>query len=82
MIQKCKYGHVYNVENTHWYKNKNGKMYKQCRKCHAKQEKLRYRNNEEYRERSKVQAKNRYYARTQLDAQTKDLGAASYMTAP
>jgi len=64
----CKRGHSFDEVNTRWYTCK-GHRYRHCRKCQAIASRLRYRNNDGFRESKKQKELARYYAGRQAAAQ-------------
>jgi len=62
MTPRCRHGHLYTEANTRWYTNA-GKPYRQCRTCASNRMRLKYRNDEAYREKQKHRCLARYYAR-------------------
>ena len=58
-MRRCVHGHLRTEENTRWAK-KDGKFYPQCRVCARKRQKLKYRNDAEYREYKKARAMANY----------------------
>lgn len=67
----CKKGHKFTPKNEIWFVDINGKDQRKCRKCanaiRNKRCKLRYRNDEAYRERKRNYARKRYQCRLNHD---------------
>ena len=62
MTPRCPHGHLFTPSNTRWYMN-DGKPYRQCRACASSRMRLKYRDDEAYREKKKNSGLARYYAR-------------------
>lgn len=61
MVVRCKNGHPATDANTRRHKRSDGYSYLSCAVCNAERERLRYKTNPEYRERSKARALQRYH---------------------
>jgi len=61
-MKTCPHGHLWTEENTKYAKRPDGHTFKRCRACHAGRMRLRYRNDDAFREREKARNLARYYA--------------------
>ena len=57
----CCRGHRFNETNAKWIRHANGKYYAQCRICNSLRMKLRYRHDENFRNRERQRSLARYY---------------------
>ena len=60
----CKRGHPRDKAVTRWQVHENGRAYRACRACQRLCARLRYRNDDNYREKEKQRTLANYYART------------------
>ena len=61
-MKTCPHGHPWTEANTKYAKRPDGRTFKQCRACHTGRIRLRYRNDDAFREREKARTLARYYA--------------------
>jgi hypothetical protein len=52
VMNTCRHGHPWTAASTQWITTA-AKRYRQCKTCHAKRQRLKYRNDDAYREREK-----------------------------
>ena len=57
---RCPAGHRYTDKNTRMCVDRHGYSYRQCRMCHARRSRLRYRDNAVYREQVKATTRAAY----------------------
>jgi hypothetical protein len=60
VIDRCKRGHLFHEKNT-YFRHRNGKTYRTCRKCESARRRFRYEFNAEWREKHKATELKRYY---------------------
>jgi hypothetical protein len=62
-MNTCRHGHPWTAASTHWITT--GKTpCRKCKTCHAKRQRLQYRNDDQYREKEKQRYKAFYRAKT------------------
>jgi hypothetical protein len=68
-IASCRAGHLWSTQNTRWHKRADGRSYRQCRQCAARRGRLRYRNDDAWREKEKARCLGFYYSK-QMEQRT------------
>ena len=58
----CRHGHPWNEANTRWIDSAAKGVYRQCRACARHKQKLKYRINDEFREKQKRRTLERHHA--------------------
>ena len=85
MTPRCIHGHLYTEANTRWIVKKRGdKTYhaKQCKTCHRNRTTLKYRNDEEFRERQKARTRALYEKHRDATAPRRKKRVDRHVTGP
>ena len=62
-MKRCPSNHLQVEPDIYWVTHANGRRYRRCKICHATRMRLKYRNDDEWREKQKAKARGSYYAR-------------------